>query len=69
MRRYRDILEFRKALGLSQRQAAKMLGITHGYLSRITRGLQRPGVGTLIKFQEHLIKTEPFLSMEMKREN
>ena len=61
MRRYNTIDDFQLALGLSQRQAAKMLGIDNGHLSRIKRGLQRPGVRTLIKLQAHLIKTEQFL--------
>jgi transcriptional regulator with XRE-family HTH domain len=66
MRRYKDIADFQRALGLSQREAAKMLNIDNGHLSRIKRGLQCPGLRTLIKLQEHRIKTEPFLTNEWR---
>ncbi|MGV2975653.1 helix-turn-helix transcriptional regulator [Roseibium alexandrii] len=37
-----DIIQTRERLGLSQREAAKALGISQGYLSRVEAGVHSP---------------------------
>lgn len=39
---------------LSQRRAAEILGVTHGYLNRLVHGYVRPGRAVAVRIQEEL---------------
>lgn len=54
-----------QALGLSQRDLAKKLQVTEGYISQILKGDSRPGLESLDRFATAL-EIEPF---ELIRKN